>query len=167
MDDGFVPVVDLRTHCFFTTVMTKTKAPSPTPASRKRRRGLFLVDVAVGMVLVLVAAVLLTQAVFQLAEHRRLLRQRQVAVETLQNVAECLEGQDAVTEENEALAALVAASLPEGRLRLETLPSEDAPGLALLRITLSYDEGKTRPRRELSLVRIFPAAPSVPSEVSP
>ncbi len=57
-----------------------------SPFHSRRQRGFFLLDVAVGFVLVLTAMLILTQIAFQLADHRTLMRQRQIGIETLQNV---------------------------------------------------------------------------------
>ncbi len=137
-----------------------------SPFHSRRQRGFFLLDVAVGFVLVLTAMLILTQIAFQLADHRTLMRQRQIGIETLQNVAELLDGSAVAPE---TLEKLVADSLPDGQLQLKAVPAENFPEFSQLRITVSYNEGRNRPRRKLSLVRIVSSGtlPTPQMEVSP
>lgn len=131
-------------------------------SNRNFRHGIYLLDVCVGAVLVSVAMLILLQVAFQLSEHRNDMKIRQKALDTLANVDEMLDlRNNDWAEQNKTLEEMVARSLPDGRLQIENVAENTEAKTALkeiplVRITVSYDDGANKPRREYSLLRVKP-----------
>ena len=128
------------------------------------RRGVYLLDIGVGLVLISAAMLLFTSTFFQLAGHRSDRKIRQVALDTLENVNVLLDLDTlpitepvALRERIEPLEKMTARALPDGKLTLTVLPK--AENVVLIRIVVSYDDGRDRPRREFSILRALPAPP--------
>ncbi|MDR3196477.1 MAG: hypothetical protein LBU34_01295 [Planctomycetaceae bacterium] len=137
---------------------------SPRKHSLKRC-GIYLPDVCVGLVLILTAMVIFSQSLFQLIDHRTDQKLQQIAVDTLLNIQEMIDLETLTGGEREKLQPLenmVARSLPDGQLTVEKLEKPAANNITFYRITVSYDNGKNRPRRELPLIRAINSISSTP-----
>ncbi|MDR1964470.1 MAG: hypothetical protein LBQ50_11875 [Planctomycetaceae bacterium] len=135
-----------------------------TRRNLQKRHGVYLLDVCVGLVLVSTAMVVFSQSVFQLVDHRTDQKLRQIATDTLLNVNEMIDLETLTVNGKEQLKPLeemVARSLPDGKLSVEKLEEPALNNLTLFQITISYENGKNRPRRELPIVRAVAAATSV------
>ncbi len=117
------------------------------------RRAVFLLDAAVALAITATVMLVLTQAVFQLADHRQDRKLRQIAVDTLMNVNEMIDFETDFEASLEPLQEMAARTLPEGKLVVETLPREE--NRVEVQITVSYSEGANRPRREYRIQRVF------------
>ncbi|MDR1140065.1 MAG: hypothetical protein LBL62_00125 [Planctomycetaceae bacterium] len=133
-----------------------------------KRCGVYLLESCVGLVLVSTAMIIFSQSLFQLIDHRTDQKLQQIAVDTLLNIQEMVDLETLTSNNREKLQPLesmVARSLPDGKLTVEKLeePSADnITNITFFRITVSYENGKNRPRRELSLVRAIDSATSTP-----
>ncbi|MDR2755628.1 MAG: hypothetical protein LBC20_07965 [Planctomycetaceae bacterium] len=131
----------------------------------EKRCGIYLLEVCVGLVLVLAALTIFTQSLFQLIDHRSDQKLQQIAVDTLLNVQEMIDLETLSGNSNDndeklkPLKNMVAQSLPDGKLTVEKLDEPAIKNVTFFRITISYDNGQNRPRRELPLVRAVDSTP--------
>jgi divalent metal cation (Fe/Co/Zn/Cd) transporter len=129
-----------------------------------KRRGVYLLDACVGLVLISTAIFILSQSLFQLIDHRTDQKLQQIAADTLLNVQEMIDLKtlsDNDREKLKPLEAMVARSLPDGQLLVEKLQEPVVNNITFFRVTVSYENGKNRPRRELSIVRAIDSTTSV------
>jgi hypothetical protein len=136
------------------------------PKYPPKRYGIYLPDVCVGLVLVLTAMTVFSQSLFQLIDHRANQKWQQIAADTLLNIQEMIDPEtiiDGNREKLQPLENLVARSLPDGQLTVEKLEKPAVNNITFYRITISYDNGKNRPRRELPLLRAINSAHSDPA----
>jgi hypothetical protein len=131
-----------------------------------KRHGIYLLDACVGLVLISTAMLILSQSLFQLIDHRTDQKLQQIAVDTLLNIQEMIDPttlslSDGNREKLKPLEAMVARSLPDGQLLVEKLQEPAVNNITFFRITISYENGKKRPRREQSMIRAVDSAPSV------
>ncbi|MDR2116426.1 MAG: hypothetical protein LBP87_08590 [Planctomycetaceae bacterium] len=127
--------------------------------------GFYLPDVCVGLVLISTAMVILSQSLFQLIDSRTDQKWQQIAVDTLLNIQEMIDSETLTADNREKLQPLenlVARSLPDGQLTVEKLEKPTVNNITFYRITVSYDNGKNRPRRELPIIRAVNSVPSTP-----
>ena len=122
-----------------------------------KRRAFTLIEVSAATVLLLVCAVSLAQLVALAASERTAERTRRTAVDQLHNVMEYL----AATEPEKIITgdfdktpfdSLIERSLPDGQITFETKTIENN---VLWTITVSWSDGEKRPRKAVSMFRIY------------
>jgi hypothetical protein len=127
-----------------------------------KRHGIYLLDACVGLVLISTAMFILLQSLFQLIDHRTDQKLQQIAVDTLLNVQDMIDLKtlsDNDREKLEPLETMIARSLPDGQLSVEKLQKPAVNNITFFRIIISYENGKNRPRCELSIVRAIDSTP--------
>ena len=123
-----------------------------------KRSAFTLIEVSAATVLLLVCAVSLAQVVALAASERTAERTRRTAVDQLQNVMEFL----AATESEKIIAgdfdktpfdSLIERSLPDSQIMFETKTIEN--NNVLWTITVSWSDGEKRPRKTISMFRLY------------
>jgi len=123
-----------------------------------------LVEVSAAIVVLLICAVSLAQLVALAASERISERTRRTAIDQLQNVMEYL----AATEPEKLIAgnfdkapfeSLIKRSLPDGKITFETKTVEN--NNAIWTITVSWSNGEKRPRKSVTMFRLYNATPTI------
>jgi len=126
-----------------------------------------LIEVSAALLLVTVCAVAFAQLVALAASERTIERTRRMAVDQLQNVMEYL----AATEPAKIIAgdfdrtpfdSLIERSLPDGKIVFETKTIENDNVIGT--ITVSWSDGEKRPRKEVSMFRLYNVKKLIPEE---
>lgn len=124
--------------------------------------GFTIFELVAAIFMVTVCMVAFAQLVFSTSEYRRARQTTQSAQDQLLNMLEMLDREEPEKLKNldfdkQPFETLLAHSLPDGTVAFSVKPfSEDSD---LLEVTVSWDAGEKRPRRELTLVKWVFAAP--------
>ena len=117
-----------------------------------------LIEVSAAIVLLAACTVCFAQLVALVTSERASERSRQTAVDLLQNVLERL----AATETEKLVSgdfdkmpfeSLINRSLPDGKIAFESKTIEN--DIVLGTVTVSWNDGATRPRREIVMFRLL------------
>ena len=132
-----------------------------------KRRAFTLIEVSAATVLLLVCAVSLAQLVALAASERIADRSRRTAIDQLQNVMEFIaasEPKEFVVDDFDKTPfdALIERSLPGGTIMFETKTMEN--NNVLWTITVSWSDGEKRPRKTVSMFRLYNVKQLTPEE---
>jgi len=125
---------------------------------RRGRKGFTVVEIAAAIALLAVCAVAFAQLVALVVSERTSGRTLRMANDQVQNVLEYVSGTEPeklVTGDFDKtpFESLIERSLPDGKIAFETKPFE--PDSVLLTVTVSWNDGDQRPRREVAMFRLL------------
>jgi len=120
-----------------------------------KRTGFTFVEVTAAIAVLVVCGILFAQLVALSASERAKERTRQLAVDQVQNIMERIGAERFDWEgfDKEAAESLIERSLPEGKIVFDTKEIEH--DRMILTITVSWCNGKGKPRREVAMFRFL------------
>ena len=114
-----------------------------------------LIEVFAALFLISVTMVCFMQLVFALQEGRQSDRQWAIASDQLLGVLElAAERPDDLTP-TEAMRSMVDNALPGGTVELSRVEIPDTENATLLQGTITWNDGTNRPKKTLTMVRLF------------
>lgn len=127
-----------------------------------RRTGFTVVEIIGATFLLTVAMLVFLKTAYAVIGQQRTLQEKRIAIDQLENVLELIshdpEMEMKVAENRlpgDASRKMVQNALPDGEIVLQSQSVDSENGVFLLQGTVSWSDGEKRPRRSVSMVRLF------------